>query len=147
MMKVVVVPSEAGCNLNLVLGLLRRGFRGIEKRPDCRDIFRVASETSAPRPGNLLRHAFNGFPSLLPTPEVGQCQSLLEAYNIITIVVLERLCKSLRLPERAAQPVFRALILRIEPQCRSKFFDGLVMQTHVRQLGTEIVVRFGEVRI
>src|SRR5690349_21711607 len=65
-MKVVVVLSEAGCNLNLVLGLLRRGFRGIKKRPYCRDIFRVAQEPPTSRRAKLLRHGFNGFPSLLP---------------------------------------------------------------------------------
>src|SRR5260370_29066742 len=32
-MKMVVVLSEAGCNLDLALGLLRLGFRGIEKPP------------------------------------------------------------------------------------------------------------------
>src|SRR5260370_32295551 len=131
-MKMVVVLSEAGCNLDLALGLLRLGFRGIEKRPYRRNIFRVAYETPAPLPTKVLRHAFNGFPSLLPTPEAGLCQSLLEAYNVITIVVLVRLCKSLRLPERTAQPVFRTIILRIESQCRSKFSDGLPMENDLR---------------
>src|SRR5580700_2396856 len=41
-MKVVVVLSKAGRNLDLALGLLRPGFRGVEKRPYCRNIFGVA---------------------------------------------------------------------------------------------------------
>src|SRR5258708_1584769 len=71
MMKMVVVLAEAGRSLNLLFCFLRLGFGGIEKSTHGRNVFLVTCETSAPRPSNSLRYAVNGFPSLLPAPQVG----------------------------------------------------------------------------
>jgi hypothetical protein len=67
--------------------------------------------------------------------------------DVVTLVVLQGLFKTLSLPESPAQAIFRGIIERIEAKRCPVLLNRLVVQSGVRQLRSENLVGLAVVRI
>src|SRR5437588_667230 len=125
-MKVRLIASEARRTLNLFFGLLcffsqrmKKGTRGC-----------VISGARA-----------SDLPRVVEAAEITEHGGAFEPNDVVPLVACQRLVESIRLPQRPPEAELCAGHARIKPDCHTELIDGLVVQTEVRQLPSERVMR------
>lgn len=122
--------------------LLRVTVHGVEQGADRGMVVRLAQVASL-----LWCQGGDKIPGQLTLSTVCQRDCLFEALEVVALVVLERLLKAFRLPERTAEPGLRLVVKWVELQCEPVLRYGAVMQSRVGQFRGEPEVSIAKVRV